>query len=81
MAEARGRLGWGQTAGVMWLLAEANRDRKKQSAPFTPDTFNPYRPRERRAKADFSAPAKTVLKGMLGKGYRTRKIQARKREG
>ncbi len=53
MAEAKGKDNWQHTSAVLALLANINRDPKKQKA-FTPEDFNPYR----------KAPEKkTILKG------------------
>jgi len=43
MAEARGRFHWSQTAEILSMLFNANRDPKK-TAPKTPVDFNPYPP-------------------------------------
>ena len=41
---------WGRTSSAMALFANANRDPKKRSKPYTPDDFNPtsVRPRQSR---------------------------------
>lgn len=33
---------WHHTSAVLFQFAEANRDRKKRSRPFTPDEFHPW---------------------------------------
>ena len=53
MAEAKGKDNWQHTSTVLALLANINRDPKKQKA-FTPDDFNPYRKEPEK---------KTILKG------------------
>ncbi len=53
MAEAKSKDNWQHTSSVLALLANINRDPKKQKA-FTPDDFNPYRK---------SPEKKTILKG------------------
>lgn len=40
-ARARLETEWDQTAAVMWLLAEINRDRKRHPSPFPLSKFNP----------------------------------------
>ena len=42
MAEARSRLGWAQTAGIIAMVANTARDRKRKPSPFTPDDFDPW---------------------------------------
>ena len=51
MSEARSRDAWRHTAAVMALLANANRDPRRQRA-FKPDDFNPHEQKP-----------KTVLRG------------------
>jgi len=53
MAEAKGKDNWQHTSTVLALLANINRDPKKQKA-FSPDDFNPYRKEPQK---------KTILKG------------------
>ena len=53
MAEAKGKDNWQHTSTVLALLANINRDPKKQQA-FSPDDFNPYRKQPEK---------KTILKG------------------
>jgi len=53
MAEAKGKDNWQHTSTVLALLANINRDPKKQKA-FTPDDFNPYRKEPEK---------RTILKG------------------
>lgn len=43
LAQGRQRSEWQQTAAVLCLLANVNRDPKKQSRPFRPDDFDPFR--------------------------------------
>jgi hypothetical protein len=49
MAEGRARLEWAQTAEVLAILYNANRDSKKRSRPFTAAEFNPYAERPKDA--------------------------------
>ena len=42
MAEGRARLQWAQTAELLAILYNANRDSKKRPRPFTAAEFNPY---------------------------------------
>ena len=42
MAEGRSRLEWSQTAEVLALIANANRDQKKKPSPFRASEFNPW---------------------------------------
>lgn len=49
MAEGRSRERWAHTATAVWIVAEVNRSKKKRAQPFTPDDFNPYERRKRRA--------------------------------
>lgn len=43
--QARGRLEWRQTATILAMLANVNRDAKR-STVFSPDDFDPYVGRE-----------------------------------
>lgn len=42
MAEGRQRSQWNQTASILAIIANVNRDEKKRSTPFSPSEFNPY---------------------------------------
>ena len=42
MAEGRSRLEWSQTAEVLSMIANANRDPKKKPSPFKAEDFNPW---------------------------------------
>lgn len=44
MAEAKGRDDWAHTSSLLAMLANVNRDPKKQR-PLKPSDFNPYEPR------------------------------------
>ena len=59
---------WAQTAAVMALLANVNRDPKKTRA-FRPDDFNPYIRAEKRAAA-VTITDMGVLKEAFGKASR-----------
>jgi len=50
MAEGEQMLQWGQTASVLAMLANANRDPKKKPGAFRPEDFNPWAGRERKRK-------------------------------
>lgn len=50
MAEARSKHDWGRTSSLLALIANVNRDPKRQSRPFTPDQFNPHAVRRRKPK-------------------------------
>ena len=41
-ADARQRADWARTSAQLALLANVNRDPKKQPKPFSPEDFNPY---------------------------------------
>jgi len=66
---------WSQTAAVMALLANVNRDPKKTRA-FRPDDFNPYIRAERRAAAvtitDISV-LRPVFESQRGNAWQHRK--------
>jgi hypothetical protein len=51
MAMQRGRMEmeWGQTAALLAMTANANRDPKKRPQPFMPDDFNPMAARKKKA--------------------------------
>ncbi len=42
MATGRGRMEWAQTAEILTVLYNANRDPKKKPKPYRPSDFNPY---------------------------------------
>ena len=42
MADGPGRTSWAQTSLIACILANANRDPKKRSRPYTPADFDPY---------------------------------------
>lgn len=42
MADGRRRHDWAQSAGLMALIANVNRDRKRRPRPFTPADFSPF---------------------------------------
>lgn len=42
MAEGRSRAAWSHTSVTLCLMANANRDSKKQPRPFKPSDFDPY---------------------------------------
>lgn len=42
MAEGRQRSQWNQTASILAMIANVNRDTSKRSTPFRPDEFNPF---------------------------------------
>ena len=50
MAEGRSRLEWSQTAEVLALIANANRDQKKKPSPFRASEFNPWERADRGRK-------------------------------
>ena len=43
MGRARMVLEWDQTAGILCLIANANRDARKHPAPFRVEDFHPFR--------------------------------------
>ncbi|MFI4876628.1 MAG: hypothetical protein ACIALR_14860 [Blastopirellula sp. JB062] len=66
MAEARGRHDWNQTAALMALTAEINRDRKQRSRSFEPDDFNPYaEPKPKGNGIPFTKENRAVLRKMF----------------
>lgn len=56
MAEARGKTEWARTGAILAMLANVNRDPKKQKA-FKPSDFNPFFDMKNQAKiqADITA--------------------------
>lgn len=50
MAEGRSRAAWSHTSALLCLLANANRNPKKQKDPFTVADFNPHAQRRRRRR-------------------------------
>lgn len=46
MTQARCESEWNHTASLMALLANINRDPKKQSSPFKPEDFHPLMPKK-----------------------------------
>ena len=50
MAEARGRDNWAHTSAILALVANVNRDPKK-NRPFKPADFDPYAGKDRRDEA------------------------------
>lgn len=63
MAEARGRMDWAQTAELLCVLYNANRDPARRARPFTAADFDPYRRAAAKAapKADMSLLKQEVL--------------------
>ena len=47
MAEAKSRDAWQHTSAVLCLIANVNRNPKKQARPFSPDQFNPHAQKRR----------------------------------
>ena len=43
MAQAWRREAWDHTCWIVAMIANANRDPRKKSTPFTPDDFNPLK--------------------------------------
>ena len=73
MSEARSGLEWAQTAEVLCVLYNANRDHKKRPYPFTAAEFNPLAPASRRTKrpaADMADIRAAVECGVRGTGVR-----------
>jgi len=68
MADGRERSNWNRSAALMSLIANCNRDPKRQPRPFKADDFNPFAQRnrvEKLSKEDIRA-NRDVLKKAFG---------------
>jgi hypothetical protein len=55
MAEGRRKENWSHTSHLLAMLANANRDAKKQRQPFSPNDFNPFAAPPKPIPADITA--------------------------
>lgn len=69
MAEVRTGHDWDQTASILALLAETNRDPKKRYRPFTPADFHPLHRRKRKRRDLSEADMQAQLEFFAGKKF------------
>lgn len=69
MAEGRARLEWSQTAEVLAILYNANRDSKKRTRPFTAAEFNPYAERAAQASNETATRITSENIGLLKSAF------------
>ena len=62
MTEGKGKETWNHTASIMAIIANANRDSKKQKRPFSADDFNPYAIKKRKKEEDSGKAGFAMLK-------------------
>ena len=65
MFKAQRREAWDHTCWIVAMIANANRDPKKKSTPFTPDDFNPLKERRNSGQAVMNV---SELKNLNQKG-------------
>jgi hypothetical protein len=71
MADGHGKAMWSHTSVVLCLLANVNRNPKKQARPFRPSDFDPYH-----RKAPASKVPKVKLRSLKGSLFPGQKPKA-----
>ena len=67
MADARAELEWTQTAEVLAMIANVNRDTKRKPTPYRSEQFNPYAKGHRRSGGGIPITAENI--GLLKQAF------------